>query len=146
MLQDKLSYSWNVWMESETREGYTLGCWHPRVIQNTLRAKCWSIWRSDQTVAKFSFHHDINEECSSINKQHSWGVTEKPEIFFYGPYFPDKIQGRQSDDTVIQQTQELLETDIISADWNIYIFSQNSLCLARKTEPCMLILALGKKR
>lgn len=70
---------------------------------------------------------DVTEECGPEDKQHSWAVTENPEeFFFYGPYFPDKSRG-SSEDVVIQQTQELLETGAESA-----IFTQNSLCLARK--------------
>lgn len=155
LLQDKLSCSWNMWMEWETREGATLRCWHAGVIQNTLRAKYWSVWRSDQMVEKFSsawghprileFHHVITEEWGSVNKQHFWDGDEKAEIFFHGPYFPHKSQGEQSDVAVVQQTQELLETDTVSADWNIYMFSHNSPCLGRKAEPCMLVLALRRK-
>lgn len=87
------------------------------------------------------FHHDIIEECGAKDKQHSWAVIEKrDEILMYGPYYPNYISGQHSEDTVIKQTQELLESESASEDWTVYVFTMNSPCLARNTDPCMLTL------
>lgn len=101
------------------------------------------LFLSDEVNERFlEFHRDITEECGSADKQHSWAAIEKPtEIFFYGPYFPDQSRHEHSEDAVVRQTQELLEADAAPAGWKIYIFTQNSPCLNRAGEPCMLKLA-----
>ncbi|XP_029966963.1 uncharacterized protein LOC115402532 isoform X2 [Salarias fasciatus] len=58
----------------------------------------------------------------------------------YGPYYPNYNKGEHSEDTIIRQTQELLETEGDPEDWKVYIFTMNSPCLARNTDPCMLKL------
>ncbi|XP_046878318.1 uncharacterized protein LOC124469217 [Hypomesus transpacificus] len=85
------------------------------------------------------FRDDIIEECGWEDKQHSWAAIEKPEeIFLYGPYYPNYRNGEHSEDTIIKQTQELIE----SVDgWLVFIFTLNRFpCLARNSEPCMLNL------
>ncbi|XP_029902682.1 uncharacterized protein LOC115355899 [Myripristis murdjan] len=87
------------------------------------------------------FHRDITEECGAEDKQHSWAVIEKhDEILMYGPYYPNYNNGKHSEDTIIKQTQELLESESVSEDWTVYVFTMNSPCLARNTDPCMLTL------
>lgn len=87
------------------------------------------------------FHRDITEECGAEDKQHSWAVIEKQEeIVIYGPYYPNYSNGEHSEDIIIQQTQELLESDTVSEEWKVYVFTLNSPCLARNTDPCMLNL------
>ncbi|CAJ1078045.1 uncharacterized protein LOC117824494 [Xyrichtys novacula] len=97
---------------------------------------------SDSVGKKFQdFHRDMTEECGVEDKQHSWGVIEKQEeIVMYGPYYPNYNHGLHSEDTIIKQTEELLESGEVSGDWKVYIFTMNSPCLARNTEPCMLKL------
>lgn len=58
----------------------------------------------------------------------------------YGPYYPNYNNGEHSEDTIIKQTQELLDSEAVSEDWKVYVFTMNSPCLARNTEPCMLNL------
>lgn len=61
----------------------------------------------------------------------------------YGPYYPNYSKGEHSEDVIIRQTQELLESDEPSEDWKVYVFTMNSPCLARKTKrgsACMLNL------
>lgn len=88
-----------------------------------------------------AFHHDVTEECGAEDKQHSWAVIEKrEEIIIYGPFYPNYSSGEHSEDVVIKQTQELLESDAVTADWKVYVFTVNSPCLARSSEPCMLNL------
>lgn len=87
------------------------------------------------------FHHDITEECGAEDKQHSWAVIEKrEEVVMYGPYYPNYNKGEHSEDTIIKQTQELLESSGASEDWKVYVFTTNSPCLGRNIEPCMLKL------
>lgn len=87
------------------------------------------------------FHRDITEECGTEDKQHSWAVIEKQEeIVIYGPYYPKYNNGEHSEDMIIKKTQELLESDAVSGDWKVYVFTVNSPCLARNTGPCMLNL------
>ncbi|XP_037606016.1 uncharacterized protein LOC119476668 [Sebastes umbrosus] len=87
------------------------------------------------------FHRDITEECGAEDKQHSWAVIEKQEeVVMYGPYYPNYNNGEHSEDIVIKQTQELLESETVSEDWKVYVFTMNSPCLARNTYPCMLNL------
>ncbi|XP_035805002.2 uncharacterized protein LOC118470433 [Amphiprion ocellaris] len=98
---------------------------------------------SDSVNKKFlEFRHDITEECGPEDKQHSWAVIEKQEeVIMYGPYYPNYNNGEHSEDVIIKQTQELLEVDCgVSEDWKVYVFTMNSPCLARNTEPCMLNL------
>ncbi|XP_026196381.1 uncharacterized protein LOC113148872 isoform X2 [Anabas testudineus] len=84
---------------------------------------------------------DITEECGAEDKQHSWAIIEKQEeIIMYGPYYPNYSNGEHSEDTVIKQTQELLESEVVSEDWKVYVFTMNSPCLTRNTDPCMLNL------
>lgn len=88
-----------------------------------------------------TFHRDVTEECGAEDKQHSWAVIEKrEELFIYGPFYPNYSSGKHSEDVVIKQTQELLESDAVAPDWKVYIFTVNSPCLARNSEPCMLNL------
>ncbi|XP_023259244.1 uncharacterized protein LOC111653028 [Seriola lalandi dorsalis] len=100
------------------------------------------IFLNDPVNKKFlEFHHDITEECGAEDKQHSWAVIEKQEeIIMYGPYYPNYNNGEHSEDVIIKQTQELLESGESSEDWKVYVFTMNSPCLARNTEPCMLNL------
>lgn len=87
------------------------------------------------------FHHDITDECGTEEKQHSWAVIEKQEeIIIYGPFYPNYNSGQHSEDIIIKQTQELLESDTVSEDWKVYVFTKNSPCLARNSHPCMLKL------
>lgn len=88
-----------------------------------------------------TFHRDVTEECGAEDKQHSWAVIEKrEELVIYGPFYPNYSSGEHSEDVVVKQTQALLESDAVSPDWKIYIFTVNSPCLARNSEPCMLNL------
>nr|XP_046228904.1 uncharacterized protein LOC124050422 [Scatophagus argus] len=96
----------------------------------------------DSVNKKFlEFHRDITEEFGVEDKQHSWAVIEKQEeIVIYGPYYPNYNNGEHSEDIIIKQTQELLESEAVTEDWQVYVFTMNSPCLARNTEPCMLNL------
>lgn len=98
------------------------------------------IFLNNSVNEKFlEFHHDITEECGAEDKQHSWAVIEKQEeVVMYGPYYPNYNSGEHSEDVVIRQTQELLESESITEDWKVYVFTMNSPCLARNTHPCML--------
>lgn len=100
------------------------------------------IFLNDLVNEKFSeFHRDITEECGADDKQHSWAVIEKPEeVVMYGPYYPNYNNGEHSEDIIIKQTQELLELEVVGEDWRVYVFTMNSPCLARNTDPCMLNL------
>lgn len=100
------------------------------------------IFLEDSVNQRFlEFHHDITEECGAEDKQHSWAVIEKmEEIVIYGPYYPNYNKGEHSEDIIIKQTQDLLESDTVSEDWRVYVFTMNSPCLARNTDPCMLNL------
>lgn len=95
-----------------------------------------------QVNRKFlTFHRDVTEECGARDKQHSWAIIEKQEeLVIYGPFYPNYSSGQHSEDVIIKQTQELLESDAVAPDWKIYIFTLNSPCLARNSEPCMLNL------
>lgn len=86
------------------------------------------------------FHRDITEEWGAEDKQHSWAAIEKPEEVIMYMYYPNYHSREHSEDTVIKQTQEFLECDDVSEDWRVNIFTMNSPCLARNTEPCMLNL------
>uniref|UniRef100_UPI003AAB85B9 uncharacterized protein n=1 Tax=Centroberyx gerrardi TaxID=166262 RepID=UPI003AAB85B9 len=96
----------------------------------------------DSINKKFlEFHRDITEECGAEDKQHSWAVIEKrEEVVMYGPYYPNYNNGEHSEDIIIKQTQELLEAESVSEGWAVFVFTLNSPCLARNTEPCMLNL------
>lgn len=96
----------------------------------------------DSVNKKFvELHRDFTEECGAEDKQHSWAVIEKrEEIVMYGPFYPNYNSGEHSEDIIIRQTQELLESDAASEDWKVYVFTMNSPCLARNTDPCMLNL------
>ncbi|XP_061603105.1 uncharacterized protein LOC133464916 [Cololabis saira] len=96
----------------------------------------------DSVNRKFlSFRRDITGECGIEDKQHSWAVIEKQdELIMYGPYYPNYDNGEHSEDAVVKQTQELLDTGGACEDWEVYVFSMNSPCLARNTKPCMLNL------
>lgn len=100
------------------------------------------IFLNDSVNERFlQFHCDITEECGAEDKQHSWAVIEKQEeIVMYGPYYPNYNNGEHSEDIIIKQTQELLDSEAASSDWKVYIFTMNSPCLARNTDPCMLNL------
>ncbi|XP_018550055.1 uncharacterized protein LOC108895645 [Lates calcarifer] len=107
-----------------------------------LRQATDDIFLNDPVNNKFlAFHHDFTEECGSEVKQHSWAVIEKQEeVIMYGPYYPNYNNGQHSEDIIIKQTQELLESEEVSEDWKVYVFTINSPCLARNTDPCMLNL------
>lgn len=102
------------------------------------------IFLNDSINKKFlEFHRDITEECGAEDKQHSWAVIEKQEeIVMYGHYYPNYNKGEHSEDIIIKQTQELLESEPVSENWKVYVFTMNSPCLARNTDPCMLSLVL----
>lgn len=95
---------------------------------------------NDSVKSNFlQFHHDITDECGEDDKQHSWAVIERQEeIIMYGPYYPNYRE--HSEDLVISQTQELLESESFSEDVKGYIFTVNSPSLARYANPCMLNL------
>ncbi|CAK6962303.1 uncharacterized protein LOC119908796 [Scomber scombrus] len=114
-----------------------------KVLQHLkFRQATSDIFLNELVNKKFlEFHHDISEECGAEDKQHSWAVIEKQEeIVMYGPYYPNYNNGEHSEDTIIKQTQELLDSETVSEDWKVYVFTMNSPCLARNTEPCMLNL------
>ncbi|XP_060908077.1 uncharacterized protein LOC132984998 [Labrus mixtus] len=100
------------------------------------------IFLSDSVNKKFlAFLQDITEECGSEDKQHSWAVIEKQEeVVMYGPYYPNYNNGLHSEDIIIKQTEELLQSQDVSEDWTVFVFTMNSPCLARNTDPCMLNL------
>ncbi|KAM9704569.1 uncharacterized protein ACNS7B_002847 [Menidia menidia] len=97
---------------------------------------------SDSVNRKFlEFHRNFAEEFCVEEKQHSWAVVEKrEEMIMYGPFYPNYNSGEHSEDLIIKQTQEILEAGDISEDWKVFVFTMNSPCLARNTEPCMLKL------
>ncbi|XP_040895445.1 uncharacterized protein LOC121182884 [Toxotes jaculatrix] len=107
-----------------------------------LRQATDSVLLNDSVNKKFlEFHRDFTEECGTEDKQHSWAVIEKrEEVIMYGPYYPNYNNGEHSEDIIIKQTQELLESEESSGDWKVYVFTMNSPCLARHTGPCMLNL------
>ncbi|MEQ2176745.1 hypothetical protein GOODEAATRI_031172, partial [Goodea atripinnis] len=107
-----------------------------------LKTKQGDIFLGDSMNSKFlTFHKDITDEYGMADKQHSWAVIEKQEeIIMYGPYYPDYSSGEHSEDIIIKQTQELLEAEDFPEHWTVYVFSMNSPCLARNTDPCMLNL------
>lgn len=110
--------------------------------QLTVRRVNCDIFLDDSVNQRFlEFHHDITDECGTEEKQHSWAVIEKQEeIIIYGPFYPNYNNGQHSEDIIIKQTQELLESDTVSEDWKVYVFTRNSPCLARNSYPCMLKL------
>ncbi|CAL8313123.1 unnamed protein product [Lota lota] len=87
-------------------------------------------------------HRDIGEECGPGSRQHSWAAVEtREEVVMYGPYYPDYASGEHSEDLVIRQTEELLGAEGARVrGFGVYIFTQNSPCLDRDTQPCMLQL------
>ena len=87
-------------------------------------------------------HRDIGEECGPGSRQHSWAAVEtRQEVVMYGPYYPDYARGEHSEDLVVRQTEELLGAEGPRArGGGVYIFTQNSPCLDRDTQPCMLHL------
>ncbi|CAL8316083.1 unnamed protein product [Merluccius merluccius] len=91
-------------------------------------------------------HRDIGEECGPGDRQHSWAAIEKPdEVLMYGPYYPNYASGEHSEDLVVRQTEELLGAELrarrqVRGGFVVYIFTQNSPCLDRDTQPCMLHL------
>ncbi|KAK5608133.1 hypothetical protein CRENBAI_003844 [Crenichthys baileyi] len=107
-----------------------------------LKTKQSDIFLDDLINSKFlAFHKDITDEYGMEDKQHSWAVIEKQEeIIMYGPYYPDYSSGEHSEDIIIKQTQELLEAEDFPEDWTVYVFTMNSPCLSRNTDPCMLNL------
>ncbi|KAJ0026874.1 hypothetical protein NQD34_017874 [Periophthalmus magnuspinnatus] len=103
---------------------------------------------NDSVNKKFlEFHRDITEECGAEDKQHSWAVIEKKEeVVMYGPYYPNYNKGKHSEDIIIRQTEELLESNVTCEDWTVYVFTMNSPCLSRNAEPpCMLKLVQKAK-
>lgn len=83
-------------------------------------------------------HHDVAEECGPGDRQHSWAAIEKRnEVLIHGPYFPDYARGQHSEDLVVRQTEELLAAE---GGCEVYVFTLNSPCLDRDTQPCMLHL------
>ncbi|XP_033998137.1 uncharacterized protein LOC117492087 [Trematomus bernacchii] len=102
----------------------------------------------DKSINKtfLEFQHDITEECGAEDKQHSWAVIEKQEeIIMYGPFYPKYNKGEHSEDIIIKQTQELLESEAVSEGGKVYVFTKNSPCLARNTDACMLNLVQKAK-
>ncbi|KAM3602242.1 uncharacterized protein V6R79_000474 [Siganus canaliculatus] len=95
----------------------------------------------DQVNKRFlEFHRDMTEEWGAEDKQHSWAVIEKEEeVIMYGPFYPN-YTGHHSEDYIIKQTQEILESEAASEDWKVYVFTTNSPCMARNAAPCMLSL------
>ncbi|XP_030201538.1 uncharacterized protein LOC115534592 [Gadus morhua] len=87
-------------------------------------------------------HRDFGEECGPGSRQHSWAALEtRQEVVMYGPYYPDYARGEHSEDPVVRQTEELLGAEGARARGaSVYIFTQNSPCLDRDTQPCMLLL------
>lgn len=67
-------------------------------------------------------------------------IERQEEIIIYGPYYPNYGSREHSEDLVISQTQELLESESFSEDVKVYIFTVNSPCLARYANRCMLNL------
>lgn len=126
-----------------------IACWADtqRSVKKVLelikfrQAPC-DIFLNDSVNKKFlQFHSDITEECGAEDKQHSWAVIEKQEeIIMYGPYYPNYNNGEHSEDIILRQTQELLQSEAVAESWKVYVFTMNSPCLARNTEPCMLKL------
>lgn len=113
-----------------------------RVLEHLRsRGATGDVLLGDSASSKFAaFRRDITEECGAEDKQHSWAVIEKrEELIMYGPYYPNYSNGEHSEDILIRQTQELLSSDV-PEDWKVYVFTVNSPCLARNTEPCMLKL------
>lgn len=103
---------------------------------------------NDSVNKKFlEFHRDIAEECGAEDKQHSWAVIEKKEeVVMYGPYYPNYNKGEHSEDIIIRQTEELLESNRAAKDWEVFVFTMNSPCLSRNAEhPCMLKLVQKAK-
>ncbi|XP_034018302.1 uncharacterized protein LOC117503207 [Thalassophryne amazonica] len=107
-----------------------------------LRQAADDLFFHESVNKKFlEFHGDITEECGAEYKQHSWAVIEKQdEIVMYGPYYPNYSNGEHSEDIIITQTQKLLESEAISEEWKVYVFTMNSPCLTRNKDPCMLNL------
>lgn len=54
----------------------------------------------------------------------------------YGPFYPKYNKGEHSEDFIIKQTQELLESEAASEGGKVYVFIKNSPCLARNTDAC----------
>lgn len=105
------------------------------------RVNCDTFLDNSVNQRFLEFHHDITDECGTEEKQHSWAVIEKQEeIIIYGPFYPNYNNGQHSEDIIIKQTQEILESDTVSEDWRVYVFTRNSPCLARNSHPCMLKL------
>lgn len=97
----------------------------------------------DESVTKkfWQFHRDITEESGAHVKQHAWGVIEsREEVVMYGPYHPDYHKGEHSEDIIIAQTQDLLQSQSASQGRAVYVFTVNSPCLARNARACMLNL------
>ncbi|XP_059212224.1 uncharacterized protein LOC131990974 [Centropristis striata] len=120
-----------------------------KVLENVqFRQATRDILLNESVNKRFlEFHRDITEECGTEDKQHSWAVIEKQEeIVMYGPYYPNYNNGKHSEDIIIKQTQELLESEVVSEGWKVYIFTMNSPCLARNTDPCMLNLVQKAKK
>ncbi|KAM8846650.1 uncharacterized protein ACB058_012923 [Synchiropus picturatus] len=112
-----------------------------RVVEHLKFKHASEVIDLDQSINNkyLEFHRDISEECSPEEKQHSWAVLEKPEeVVMHGPYYPDYAEDVHSEEIVVQKTQELLQSELVSDDWKVYIFTVNSPCLTRNTEPCML--------
>lgn len=136
-LTDTKSFFEQIWSWADTQ------CSVKKVLEHLkVRQASEHIFLDDSVNKKFlEFHRDITEECGAEDKQHSWAVIEKQEeVVMYGPYYPNYNKGEHSEDVIIKQTQELLESEAVSEDWKVYVFTINSPCLARNTDPCMLNL------
>lgn len=107
-----------------------------------LKTQRGDMFLDDSVNSRFLvFYKDLMDEYDMEDKQHSWAVIEKQEeIIMYGPYFPNYSSGEHSEDIIIKQTQELLEAGDFPEGWTVYIFTMNSPCLARNSDPCMLNL------
>ncbi|XP_012722832.2 uncharacterized protein LOC105929542 [Fundulus heteroclitus] len=111
-------------------------------VLERVKSKQGDIFLDDSVNGKFlAFRRDIAEEYGAEDKQHSWAVLEKrEEVVMYGPYYPNYGSGEHSEDVVIKQTQQLLEAEDFPENRTLYVFTVNSPCLARNSEPCMLNL------
>ncbi|XP_032442119.1 uncharacterized protein LOC116734698 [Xiphophorus hellerii] len=122
-----------LWADAESSVQKVLEC---------LKTKPGDVFLDHLVNSKFlAFHRDITDEYGREDKQHSWAVIEKQEeVIMYGPYYPNYNSGEHSEDIIITQTQELLEAEDFPQGWTVYIFTMNSPCLARNSDPCMLNL------
>ncbi|KAM9354991.1 uncharacterized protein KZ484_013174 [Pholidichthys leucotaenia] len=114
-----------------------------KVLEHLISKQATNDFFLDGSVNKrfLEFYQDVTDECGTEDKQHSWAVLEKPEeVIIYGPYYPNYTSGEHSEDIIVKQTQDLLESEGVPKGWKVFVFTLNSPCLARNTDPCMLKL------